>query len=286
MNKKTIQVYFNHVADAYDETRIVPDFVVQKAFSIINNKIHFGEKRVILDIGVGTGRTCRSISQYGNDLIGLDISPKMLRKCLEGNRNENSVGKIKLILGDIMSLPFRSSTFDVIIGIHVFEFIGKLRARRRQKAIKEIKRVMKPRGFLIIMSYTNPPRETIIAKKYREQHRKHSARAKERLIWICKSLVPASVFEKVARAVYWRRRFGYIEKSATSVKKESIVWTQRFQTSQILNILEKRIYSDYFNTPHDSHSKIMKELKKWIKKESIGDSEEVECNLKMKIIKF
>ena len=281
MKKKTISVYFDHVVDAYDKTRIIPDFVIQKAFSIINDKIHLGENQVILDAGIGTGRTCRSLSQYDIELLGIDISPKMLRKCLEENRDEISVGKIALIQGDITCLPFKSSAFDIIIGMHVFDFIA--RARAREKAIKEIKRVMKPRGFLIVISYTTPIRETIIAKKYRELHRKHSTRAKERLIWICNSLVPA--FEKVASTIS-RRRFSYIEKSGTSVQTEIITWTQRVQTSQILNVLEKRVYSDYYDTSDKTQSRIMKELKKWIDKESVCDSEKIECNFEMKIIKF
>ncbi len=285
MNRKKIQVYFDSVAHWYDETRTIPDFVIQEAFSIINDRIHLGESRVILDAGIGTGRTCRPLSRYTDGLVGLDISPEMLRNCLERNRDEISEGKIVLIRGDITHLPFRSSTFDVIIGMHVFEFIRKLRAGVRKKATKEIKRVVKPEGLLIIMSYSNPPRETIVAKKYRKQHRRCSVRAKERLIWIFNSLVPESVFEKVVRALY-HRSFRFIEKSATSVQMERVVWKQKVQIAQILKILEKRIYSDYFNTPDKTHNIIMKKLRKWIEKEGLNDYEEVECNLEMRIIKF
>lgn len=276
MNKKIIQKCFDNVADAYDEARIIPDFVIQKVFSIMNDRIHLNENRVILDVGIGTGRTCRSLSQYDVELIGIDISPKMLRRCLEVNRDEISVGKIALIQGDITCLPFKNSTFDIIMGMHIFDFIGK-------EAIKEIKRVMNLRGFLIIINYTTPIRETIIAKKYRELHRKHSARAKERLLWICNSLVPA--FEKVSSTIS-KRRFSYIEKSGTTVQTESIIWTQKVQISQILNVLEKKVYSNYYDTPDKTQSRIMKELKKWIEKAGVGDSEEVKCIFEMKIIKF
>lgn len=278
MKKKTIQVIFDNVANAYDETRTIPSFVIRKAFSILHEKVNLSEKKVILDAGIGTGRICRSLSQYDIKLIGIDFSPKMLRKCMEENRDETSFGKVTLIQGDITHLPLKSSTFDVILAIHVLNFAG-------QKAIEEFRRVLKLGGFLIFARYTNPPRETSIAKKYAEQHRKHSASAKACLTSIFSSLLPAFLFKKVVKAIYlWRH--SYVEKSATSVQTERIKWKQSVQTSEILKILEKKIYSEYFNTPDETHRKIMKNLKEWIEKTTLGELEEVECMLEMKIIQY
>jgi len=279
MNKKTVSKFFDHVAYVYDETRVIPDSVIQKAFSLLNDKINLNEHRIVLDVGIGTGRTSRFLSQYNIELTGIDISSKMLRKCLERNRDKISVGKLGLIQGDITRLPFKSSTFDITTAMHVLEFTGK-------EPIEDIKRVIKPGGFLIILSYTNPMRANIIAKKYDDLHRKYSARTKERLIWICKNLIPASIFEKVLGAIDEKKRFSYFKKSATSFQTEKIFWTQRVQASQILNILEKRIYSQHYATPDKTHNRIMNELKKWIEKKGIGTFDEVECSFDMEIIKF
>jgi len=277
MNSKAKPISFDRVADAYDETRIVSDLIIEKAFMVIDDKVDLSKNRIILEAGIGTGRTCKPWSNYDVEISGIDISLKMLRKCQERIR-EISVRKFELIQADIICLPFKSSTFDITILMHVFDLI-----KRRKEAIKEIKRIMKTGGFLIIMQYINPLYGSIITKKYRELHRKRSS--KNILKSVCNRIIPFPIYQKIARLIYGMR-FNNVKKLAVSVQTESIKWTQRVQTSQILNNLEKRVYSDYWDTPDKTQSRIMKELKKWMEKEGVGDSEGVKCNFEIIIFKF
>lgn len=267
---------FDRFANVYDETRIVPNLVLKQAFSLIHNEINLRANRVILEAGIGTGKTCSLLSKYDAEVIGIDISSKMLRKCRE--RTAEISGKFGLIQGDIMCLPFTSSNFDIAMLMHVFFFL-----KGWKEAIREIRRVVKPGGFLIIMDYINPPLQSRIAKKYKELHRKNSFG--NGFISTLNRLILTPVYDKVARLMY-KIRFSSIEKTAISNNNETIEWTHKLQTSQSLNIFEKRPYPDYCDTPEKIQRKIMKELKKWIDETGVGDSEEIKCVFKISIFKF
>ncbi|MFX0125137.1 MAG: class I SAM-dependent methyltransferase [Candidatus Hodarchaeota archaeon] len=268
---------FDSIADIYDESRTIPDLVIQKALSFVHSKINLRENQVILDAGIGTGKICNPLSKYNVELIGIDISSNMLRKCqkkIKGIFDRKS----GLIQGDIMSLPFKGSSFDIVILMHVFFFL-----KRWEEGIKEIKRILKPGGFLINMDYSTPPRESRIGKKYAELHGKN--RSINNFISVSNRLMIDPIFPKIAKLIY-RTRFNSIKKSAVSNNEFLIKWTQRLQASQILGVFEKRPYVEYSDTPEKTQRKIMKELKKWIDKESVGHSEEVKCDIEIRIFKF
>lgn len=60
------------------------------------------------------------------------------------------------VVGDVRHIPFRDSTFDMALGIHVFEHVREVR-----QLIREIRRVLKPGGVLlfnaICMVYVHGP---------------------------------------------------------------------------------------------------------------------------------
>lgn len=87
----------------------------------------------VLDVGAGSGALVRRIP----GAIGVDISPK----CRE------------VMLGDIESLPFPDSTFDVVFVVDVIEHLSY---SARHKGVIEVQRVLKPDGVLVA---TVPNRE-------------------------------------------------------------------------------------------------------------------------------
>ena len=90
----------------------------------------------ILELGTGGGEFMSKLKQAKYDVIGLDISPnKNLLK------NGFDIRKHNLNLG----LPFKKSSFDVVIGLEVLEHLYN-----PYDMMKEIKRVLKPGGYAII----------------------------------------------------------------------------------------------------------------------------------------
>ena len=84
-------------------------------------------------------------------IIGLDISEGMLAVGKEKIAKVNLSEKIEMVVGDSEEMPFDDDTFDAItvsFGVRNFANLDK--------GIKEIARVLKPSGVLVILETSNP----------------------------------------------------------------------------------------------------------------------------------
>ena len=110
---------------------LVLSFIAQ-----IRNGFFRGPLR-ILDAGCGTGINLKHLQGYGY-AEGLDISKEALRISSER-------GLSSLTCGSIDRLPYKGSVFDIILALDVLEHMED-----DLSAIKELFRVLRPDGFLII----------------------------------------------------------------------------------------------------------------------------------------
>ena len=100
----------------------------------------------VLETSVGTGLNFKYLP-HGTKLFGLDLSPEMLTRC-QNNLRRWQVDA-DLYLGNAESLPFADSSFDVVYTCGGFNFFSD-----RVKAIREMIRVAKPGGHLMIEDET------------------------------------------------------------------------------------------------------------------------------------
>ncbi len=100
----------------------------------------------ILEVGIGTGK---SIEFYNNDaqVTGIDFSGKMLQKAKE-KLVKSGKGNIVLKQGNVETLEFEDNTFDYVVTSCVFCSVPD-----PVKGLKEIKRVLKPTGKLIMLEH-------------------------------------------------------------------------------------------------------------------------------------
>lgn len=94
----------------------------------------------ILECGCGPGGILGEIHSDGHILVGVDINFKSLSKA-----RENSAAKDSLLQANIELLPFKENSFDIAYCVGVLSYLEKDR-----EAIKEISRVLKPGGRVII----------------------------------------------------------------------------------------------------------------------------------------
>lgn len=91
----------------------------------------------ILEIGPGHGRLMKTLSDAGKNVMGLEISDNLIQKL-------NNKG-LKVQKGNILNIPFKNDSFSAVILEEVIEHI-----KDQDQAMKEIKRVLKPGGHLLL----------------------------------------------------------------------------------------------------------------------------------------
>ena len=137
---------------AFFQNRVIRRFLEQ---------IPFREDGDILEIGCGSGRWCRRLSQFPHSrIIGLDISCHMLKN------NKKLYGKhLDFLCASASALPLKSETFDLLFSVAV---IHHLPPSDQESAVREIRRVLR-RGryfFMVESTEVNSPSCHLYARKF------------------------------------------------------------------------------------------------------------------------
>lgn len=104
-----------------------------------------GVKRV-LDLGCGSGRHTVYLAKKGFEVYGIDIAPEGIKIAKKWLKKEKL--KASLRTGNIYKkLPYKDNFFDAIISTQT---IHHERIESIKKAIKEIERILKPKGLIFI----------------------------------------------------------------------------------------------------------------------------------------
>jgi ubiquinone/menaquinone biosynthesis C-methylase UbiE len=96
----------------------------------------------VLDIGTGTGIVLRTFASAASRLVGCDRSTGMI----DVARSRVRAGRF--VAADAVTLPFRDSSFDVVIASFVLSHLGN-----HQAALAEARRVLRARGRFAMTSW-------------------------------------------------------------------------------------------------------------------------------------
>lgn len=144
-----------HVADMFDG--ISPKYDFMNRFLTFGLDRRWRKKTVkalkklqpkkILDVATGTGDLALECLKLNPDeIIGTDISEKMMVVGREKIRQKNAENTIDLIWADTENLPFEDNFFDAVVvafGVRNFENL--------EKGLSEMLRVLKPGGAAVIL---------------------------------------------------------------------------------------------------------------------------------------
>lgn len=132
--------YYNTSAAYYSKLSKETPTDFEDYFSLIDQ---FGKTGRLLEIGCGTGLSSYLLSQKGYQTVGIDISEMFLKE-LKNKERPN----LKLEVGDACDLyQFEDNSFDLVCMNGVIEHVPEV-----EKALKEMSRVVRSEGIIIVTS--------------------------------------------------------------------------------------------------------------------------------------
>ncbi|HRW61841.1 MAG TPA: arsenite methyltransferase [Bacteroidales bacterium] len=101
----------------------------------------------VLDLGSGAGNDCfvaRAIVGESGKVTGIDFTEAMQEKAIKNNE-KLGYSNVEFVQGDIEEMPLPDNSFDVVISNCVLNLVPD-----KEKAFKEIYRVLKPGGHFCV----------------------------------------------------------------------------------------------------------------------------------------
>jgi ubiquinone/menaquinone biosynthesis C-methylase UbiE len=138
MTNREIRESFDQISAVYDQTRdpLEPATVDRVAAALRRQGVGS-----ILEIGIGTGRVARPLTDRGFSITGADLSLGMLGRA-------RAKGLDRIVRASGYRLPFRDGAFDATMLVHVLHMLD-----RPEELLREAARVSRVGTFAIV----NPP---------------------------------------------------------------------------------------------------------------------------------
>ncbi|HLK36548.1 MAG TPA: class I SAM-dependent methyltransferase [Polyangiaceae bacterium] len=153
----------------------------------------YGERRDVLECGVGTGLLLERIALFANSAKGIDLSPGMLAKARTRGLDVREAS--------VTRIPFDDASFDVTCAFKVLAHVPEV-----GRALAEMARVTRP-GGVVVAEFYNPISLRGLAKRLgpsgRISHRTRESAVYTRLDapWIVPRVLPPSLTLEAVRGV-------------------------------------------------------------------------------------
>ncbi len=154
--KENIRKMFDNIAPDYDKLNHILSLGIDRSWrrKAVREILDSGKPMQILDVACGTCDFSIEIARKapaGSHVTGADISEKMLEAGQAKINGAGLEGRISLAAEDCEQLSYAGSSFDrvtVAFGVRNFEHLGQ--------GLKEMLRVLKPGGKLVILELSVP----------------------------------------------------------------------------------------------------------------------------------
>jgi len=152
---------FDGIAGDYDRLNHIMSLGIDRTWRwrALKQIVEKDKEQQILDIACGTGDFSIAIAKAMGEkshVTGLDLSSQMLRVMAEKVEAEGLTQRISAQQGDSEKTDFADDSFDrvtIAFGIRNFE--------HRDVALREIRRILKPGGKLVILELSVPENKFI-----------------------------------------------------------------------------------------------------------------------------
>jgi ubiquinone/menaquinone biosynthesis C-methylase UbiE len=179
----------------YDRVSRVYDYFIgifeRKYAEIALRFLAVKEGETVLEIGFGSGRCLRRIAESvgkTGKVYGIDISSGMLEVTTRRLEKAGVIDRVELCCGDAASLPYGDNVFDAVFMSYTLELFDTPEV---PKVLREVKRVLKEKGRLAVVSLSKENGESRALRLYERVHRKWPKYVDCRPIYLEQSLKDA-----------------------------------------------------------------------------------------------
>jgi demethylmenaquinone methyltransferase/2-methoxy-6-polyprenyl-1,4-benzoquinol methylase len=115
----------------------------------VADMLELGPRSRVLDVATGTGEQAFAFAAKAGEVVGIDLSEEMLRVARRKNRFLN----VSFRHADATRLPFDDKSFDVACASFA---LHEMPPRVRERVLREMARVTKTDGAIVIVDYALP----------------------------------------------------------------------------------------------------------------------------------
>ena len=103
-------------------------------------------QKTVLELATGTGLIAKHIVRYADHIEATDASQEMIEQAKQGVKST----KLYFSVQDMFQLPYADQSFDVVIVVNALHIVPE-----PEKALSEIRRVLKDDGVLVAPTFTH-----------------------------------------------------------------------------------------------------------------------------------
>ena len=140
---KKSENFWNRNAKRYDRFMRKDRAAYEKLYELIRPVV---KARTVLELAAGTGLIAKNIVRAASHIEVTDASEEMIAEAKRNNRS----AKLHFSVQDMFRLPYANQSFNVVIVSNALHIVPQ-----PEKALQEIKRVLKDDGVLIAPTFTH-----------------------------------------------------------------------------------------------------------------------------------
>ncbi len=159
LSQQEIKEKYDAFSKYYDLTAVLVEILLKKHRKTLLRNV----RGRILEVGIGTGINLKYYPKKCR-VTGIDLSEEMLEKAKA--KKEKITGEIKLTVGNAEDLPFKSRSFDFVV-----DTLGLCSYPDPIQALKEMKRVCKKSGKILLLEHGISNRDFIERLQKRREQR-------------------------------------------------------------------------------------------------------------------
>jgi len=132
-----------------------PDSFYDRISQLLPSKTFRGLS--VLDIGTGPGVVAFPLAERGAEVVGVDVSENQVLAARRGAAERGLVDKLRFEIATAENTNQKTASFDVVTAGQCWHWF------HQTLAMKEIKRVLKPEGILVVCHYDYLPKRSRVA---------------------------------------------------------------------------------------------------------------------------